>query len=55
MEPKYLKGLMFVLGTALTGAAMVPAFAPASVYLVGIGGLLVGWSGLRRPGDKVAP
>lgn len=52
MSSKLQKYALFAAGTAIAALAAIPdlsAYAPA---LTGVGGLLIGWSGLKRPGDK---
>lgn len=54
MTPQALKTLAFVLAAALSALAalaipQVDAFDPVITALAGV---LVGWSGLKRPGDS---
>jgi hypothetical protein len=51
MTNQHIKIAIFLAGTLLVAAATVPAFAAAAAYLAPLGTLLLGWSGLQRPGD----
>lgn len=51
MTPNAKKYAMFIVGTLLCASNVVPVLAPFAPALTGIGGMLIGWSGLRRPGD----
>ena len=51
MNPTVIKTVAFLLGSTLVAAATLPQLAPYAAFCTGIGGTLVGWSGLKRPGD----
>lgn len=51
MNPTTIKTLAFLGGSLLVAAATVPQLAPYAAFFTGIGGTLIGWSGLKRPGD----
>ena len=54
MNQKTKQYALFILGTLLCASNVIPVLTPFAPALTGIGGMLLGWSGLRRPGD-VAP
>lgn len=54
MKPEVLKLAGLVLGVAATaGSFFVPPVPAAG--LLALGGALLGWVGVRRPGDVPAP
>lgn len=52
MSSKVAKIALFAAGSGIAALALVPDLAPYAAALTGIGGVLVGWSGLKRPGDS---
>ncbi len=52
MSSQAAKYALFAVGSAICALALVPDLASYAPALTGIGGVLIGWSGLRRPGDE---
>lgn len=53
MSPEVLKLAGLVLGAAASAASFF-VHGPASAGLLALGGALLGWVGVRRPGDVPA-
>jgi hypothetical protein len=54
MSSKAAKYALFAAGSAIAALALIPDLAAYAPALTGIGGVLVGWSGLKRPGDQAS-
>lgn len=45
------KRALLLAGVVLAALTRLPKLAPFVPYIAEVSGLLVGWSGLKRPGD----
>ena len=53
MTPTLLKTIVGLIAVALMGSSQAVGDPMFADLLVGVGGFLAGWAGLRRPGDAL--